>query len=337
MNAAASAFIVPPDLLERPFSVDGPEAFNVLAMELFALHAASNPLYRAYLQALRIAPAQITGVEAVPFLPIGLFRNRQVLLEGLQATFQFTSSGTTGATTSTHHVPWPELYERSFLTSFGAEYGRPERWRILALLPAYLERPGSSLVYMVEKLIRLSGDPRSGTWLHDLDGLADLLHQSEADGVQTLLFGVPFALLDLAERHPMALQHTVIVETGGMKGRRPEMVREDLHAMLKGAFGVPAIHSEYGMTELLSQAWSQGDGLYRCPPWMRVSIREVNDPFSPVASGRTGGIDVIDLCNIASCPFISTQDLGRVHEDGRFEVLGRFDNSDLRGCNLLVG
>lgn len=337
MNDAASAFIVPPDLLERPFAVDGPGAFASLAMELFALHAAHNPVYREYLQALRIHPDRITAPEAIPCLPIGSFRNRRVLLGGLEAALQFTSSGTTGATTSTHHVPWPALYDRSFLTSFSAEYGRPERWRILALLPAYLERPGSSLVYMVERLIQLSGDPRSGTWLHDLDGLAALLRTSEADGVQTMLFGVPFALLDLAEKHPMALQHTVIMETGGMKGRRPEMVREDLHAVLQHAFGTAAIHSEYGMTELLSQAWSQGGGLYRCPPWMQVRVREVNDPFTQVGSGRTGGIDVIDLCNIGSCPFISTQDLGRVHDDGTFEVLGRFDNSDVRGCNLLVG
>jgi hypothetical protein len=189
---------------------------------------------------------------------------------------------------------------------------------------------------MAEKLIAQSGDSQSGTWLHDLDGLAKLLRSSENDGVQTLLLGVPFALLDLAEKHPMPLKHTVIMETGGMKGRRPEMVREELHRILKQAFSVERIHSEYGMTELLSQAWSQGEGHYRCPPWMQVLARDVNDPFARVPEGRTGGIDVIDLCNIASCPFISTQDLGRVHADGSFEVLGRFDNSDLRGCNLLV-
>ncbi len=344
MNGAAPSPIVAPALLEKPFRVDGSEAFSKLALELFALHAAHNPVYREYLQALGIDPASITSVERIPYLPIGLFRNRRVLLDGLDASpekigtkhLQFTSSGTTGPVTSTHQVPWPELYERSFLTSFSAEYGLPERWRVLALLPAYLERPGSSLVYMAEKLIARSGDSQSGTWLHDLDGLADLLRSSEDDGVQTLLLGVPFALLDLAEKHPMPLQHTVIMETGGMKGRRPEMVRDELHRILKQAFSVEHIHSEYGMTELLSQAWSQGVGRYRCPPWMRVLTRDVNDPFSRVPAGRTGGIDVIDLCNIASCPFISTQDLGRIHSDGSFEVLGRFDNSDLRGCNLLV-
>lgn len=336
MNAAPPGPIVPATLLERPFLVDGPAAFDALAMDLFRLHAERNPVYGEYLRALRIDPDQVKDVEQIPFLPIGLFRNKQVLLDGLEADLQFTSSGTTSETTSTHHVPWPALYERSFNTSFGAEYGRPSRWRILALLPAYLERPGSSLVYMVEKLIAQSGDVKSGTWLHDLTGLAALLGQGEAEGIQTLLFGVPFALLDLAEQYAMPLSHTVIMETGGMKGRRPEMVREELHGILKQAFSVATIHSEYGMTELLSQAWSQGGGRYRCPPWMKVLTRDVNDPFTRIRPGRTGGIDVIDLCNIASCPFISTQDLGRVHPDGSFEVLGRFDHSDLRGCNLLV-
>ena len=336
MNAAPSGPIVPPALLEKPFQVDGPAAFEVLALELFHLHAAHNPVYGEFLRTLRIDVAKVAQVEQIPFLPIGQFRNRRVLLEGIESDLQFTSSGTTGSITSTHHVPWPALYERSFLSSFGAEYGRPSRWRILALLPAYLERPGSSLVYMVEKLIAQSGDVKSGTWLHDLDGLAALLKESEAEGIRTMLFGVPFALLDLAEKHPMPLPELVIMETGGMKGRRPEMVREELHSILKEAFGVPAVHSEYGMTELLSQAWSQGGGLYRCPPWMKVFARDVNDPFTRVPPGRTGGLDVIDLCNIASCPFISTQDLGRVHADGSFEVLGRFDHSDLRGCNLLV-
>lgn len=337
MNAAPSGPIVPTALQERPFLVDGPAAFEGLALDLFRLHAAHNPVYGEYLRALRIDPGSVQREEQIPFLPIGLFRNKRVLLEGLEADLQFTSSGTTGITTSAHHVPWPALYERSFNTSFGAEYGRPSRWRILALLPAYLERPGSSLVYMVEKLIAQTGDAKSGTWLHDLDGLATLLDESEAEGIQTFLFGVPFALLDLAEQHAMPLSHTVIMETGGMKGRRPEMVREELHGILKEAFGVPFIHSEYGMTELLSQAWSQGGGRYRCPPWMKVLTRDVNDPFTRIRTGRTGGIDVIDLCNIASCPFISTQDLGRIHPDGSFEVLGRFDHSDIRGCNLLAG
>lgn len=325
-----------PGLLERPFRIDGPDAFQALALDLFHLHAVRNPVYRAFLEALRVDPASVTRVEAIPFLPIGLFRNRTVLLDGLEAAIRFTSSGTTGAATSTHHVPWPALYERSFLTSFAQRYGDPSGWRVLALLPAYLERPGSSLVYMAEALIAASDDPLSGTYLYDHDRLAEGLRQSEAEGRPTLLLGVTFALLDLAEGHPMPLKHTVVMETGGMKGRRPELVREELHRLLKEAFALEHVHSEYGMTELLSQAWSTGEGLYRCPPWMRVLARDPNDPFARVAPGRTGGLDVIDLCNIASCPFISTQDLGKVHADGGFEVLGRFDHSDVRGCSLLV-
>ncbi len=329
----------PPDLAalrERVFRVDGPEAFNALALDLFQLHAARNPVVAAYLGALGLAPTAIRTVDRIPCLPIGFFRSQRVLLEGLELAVSFTSSGTTGSATSTHHLPWPEHYERSFTASFSAVYGDPSTWRILALLPAYLERPGSSLVYMAGKLITASGDPLSGFYLNNLESLADTLQRSEREGRRTLLLGVTFALLDLAERFPMPLRHTTIMETGGMKGRRPEIVREELHGILKRAFNAPAIHSEYGMTELLSQAWSTGDGIYRCPPWMQVRIREVNDPFATVPMGRTGGIDVIDLANIASCPFISTQDLGRMHADGSFEVLGRFDNSDARGCNLLL-
>lgn len=327
---------LPAVLLDRPFAVDGPEAFNALALELFHLHARHNPVYRAYLEALRTDPAAVTDTNAIPALPISLFRNHRILLEGLEGSLLFTSSGTTGPVTSTHHVPWPELYVRSFMTSFRAVYGEPSSWRILALLPAYLERSGSSLVYMAEHLIRASGDPLSGTYLHDHEALASVLRLSEQEGKRTLLLGVPFALMDMAEKHPIPLRHTTIMETGGMKGRRPEIVREELHRILKAAFGVTSIHSEYGMTELLSQAWSTGQGIYRCPPWMHIRLRDTNDPFSYPGPGRTGGIDVIDLANVASCPFIATQDLGRLNADGSFEVLGRFDNSDQRGCNLLV-
>ena len=325
-----------PALLHRPFTVSTNEDFNALALDLFHLHAERNPVYRGFLDALGRPPRTVGLVEDIPFLPINAFRNQRVLLDGLDATTIFTSSGTTGSISSSHLVPWPELYERSFLSSFAAVYGDPSHWRILALLPAYLERPGSSLVHMAQRLIAVSGDPLSGTYLYRYDALADVLRRSEAEGQPTLLLGVTFALLDLAEMHPMPLEHTTVMETGGMKGRRPELVREELHALLKSAFSLKAVHSEYGMTELLSQAWSTGDGRYRCPPWMRISLRDVNDPLSRVAEGRTGGIDVIDLCNVGSCPFISTQDLGRMRADGSFEVLGRFDNSDVRGCNLMV-
>jgi phenylacetate-coenzyme A ligase PaaK-like adenylate-forming protein len=321
---------------DRMLAIGDASAFDALAMEAFRLHAAGNPVYRAFLDSLGIAPGSVADAARIPCLPITLFRTHRIVLDGLTPSAAFTSSGTTGAATSTHHVAWPALYEASFTASFAATYGAPGEWRILALLPSYLERTGSSLVHMAEKLISLSGDALSGFYLHDLERLAATLRRSESEGKRTLLLGVTFALLDLAERFPMPLRHTIIMETGGMKGRRPEIVREELHAILKRAFHVRAIHSEYGMTELLSQAWSTGDGVYRCPPWMQVRMREVNDPFASVPVGRTGGIDVIDLANVASCPFISTQDLGRMHADGSFEVLGRFDNSDARGCNLMV-
>jgi phenylacetate-coenzyme A ligase PaaK-like adenylate-forming protein len=323
-------------LLDRPFRITSAEDFNALALDLFHLHAEKNGVYRAFLEGLKVDHRQIDEVENIPFLPIGLFRNHDVLLEGLKPVITFTSSGTTGATTSRHLVAWPELYERSFRTSFERFFGDPKQFRILALLPAYLEREGSSLVYMAEKLIALSGDLLSGTYLYKYAELNEILKRSEEERKPTILLGVTFALLDLAEQFPQPLSSTIVMETGGMKGRRREMVRKEVHAKLKEAFGLEQIHSEYGMTELLSQAWSKGDGIYRCPPWMQIRIREVNDPFSRVEDGRTGGIEVIDLANIASCPFISTQDLGRRFSDGSFEVLGRFDHSDLRGCNLLV-
>lgn len=330
------AAYIDPQWLERPFRLTGPDAFNALALELFQLHAARNPVYRGFLSGLRVDPATISEVGQVPFLPISAFKNHRVLLEGLDPSSFFTSSGTTGAITSHHHVPWPSLYERSFMTSFPAAYGDPSEWRIIALLPAYLEREGSSLVYMAQRLIEASGDPLSGTYLYKYDEVAALLERSEREGKKTLLLGVTFALLDLAEKFPHRIPNVVIMETGGMKGRRPEIVRDELHRILKNAFHVPSIHSEYGMTELLSQAWSQGEGRYTAPPWMKIVIRDPNDPMSLLPTARTGGINVIDLANIASCPFIATQDLGRVHAEGSFEVLGRFDHSDLRGCNLLM-
>ena len=325
-----------PQLLERVFEVDGDTAFNAQALELFHLHAAHNPVYRGFLNGLGVTADAVDSLERIPFLPISAFKNHRVLLEGLDPTSHFTSSGTTGATTSVHHVPWPSVYERSFMRSFTRAYGNPATWRIVALLPAYLEREGSSLVYMAQRLIEATEDPLSGTYLYKYEEVSALLRRSEAEGKPTLLLGVTFALLDLAEYFPQPLPHTVLMETGGMKGRRPEIVRDELHRILKEAFRVPAIHSEYGMTELLSQAWSKGEGRYTAPPWMRVMVRDPNDPLGYLPHGRTGGLNVIDLANVASCPFIATQDLGRIHHDCTFDVLGRFDHSDLRGCNLLM-
>lgn len=323
-------------LKERVLHVDGTEGFNALAVDLFRIHAENNPVYRGFLHGLGLSADSVSCVEDIPFLPIQLFRNHRVLIEGLDATLTFTSSGTTGGTTSSHHLPWPELYERSFLGSFRNFYGEPEGMSIVALLPSYLEREGSSLVYMVKELIARSKSPFSGTFLYRYAELAEALQRSGTDGRRTLLIGIPYALLEFAERHPMPLINTTVMETGGMKGRRPELVREALHAILRKALGVEVVHSEYGMTELLSQAWSRGNGIFHCPPWMRVMIRDVNDPLEALPTGRSGGINVIDLANVASCPFIATQDLGRSHADGSFEVLGRFDHSDIRGCNLMM-
>ncbi len=328
-----------PDLgpyLDRPFRIGGEQEFNALALELFHLHAQWNPVYRAYLSALGDKHRDVRTVRDIPFLPIGMFRSHDVGLEGLVPELVFTSSGTTGTRTSRHLVAFPEVYERSFMQGFQRVLGPPSEWCILALLPSYLERQGSSLVHMVERLIAHSPDPRSGTYGFRYAELADTLRTLEKEGRRTLLIGVTFALLDMAEQYPMPLRNTVIVETGGMKGRREELVRDALHARLNAAFGPGPIHSEYGMTELLSQAWSTGDGTYHCPPWMKVLIREPNDPFTRPGRGRTGGLDIIDLANITSCPFIGTQDLGRVNDDGGFEVLGRFDHSDLRGCSLMM-
>lgn len=327
---------IDPVLLERPFRITGPDDFNALALDLFHLHEAHNPVYRGFLNGLGRRSSEVVRWEDIPCLPISFFKRTSVLLEGHKPRVTFTSSGTTGAETSRHHLPWPGLYMYSFMEGFRLVYGDVRNWRIIALLPSYLERSGSSLVNMAEELILASGDPLSGTYLHQYEAVRDVLRLSEAEGKPTMLLGVTFALLDLAEQFPQLLRHTVVVETGGMKGRRTEIVREELHATLKQAFGVSTVHSEYGMTELLSQAWSTGGGTYRCPPWMQVRLRDVNDPFGSVPTGRTGGLNVFDLCNIASCPFIATQDLGRVQADGTFEVLGRFDNSDVRGCSLMV-
>ena len=258
--------------------------------------------------------------------------------EGKEAEAVFESSGTTGKTPSRHHVANIQLYRENFLRNFNAFYGSPEELCILALLPSYLERESSSLVYMMNQLIQWSKHADSGFYLDQLGELSAILGKRNNDRHPTLLLGVSFALLDLAEQNPISLWNNIsVMETGGMKGRRKDLVRSELHRVLKEAFGVGNIHSEYGMTELLSQAYSDGDGLFRPPPWMNVLVRDPNDPLSLLPPGQSGGINIIDLANIYSCSFIATGDLGKVHEDGSFEVLGRYDHSDIRGCNLLIG
>lgn len=320
---------------------DGP-GFEALALEIFRFQAAHNPLYRRYLSLLNVDCQAIKTVEQIPFLPIQFFKNYEVKTGDWQSATTFTSSGTTGETTSRHHVRDLDFYKKNTVKGFAPFYGEPSEWLVLALLPSYLERTGSSLVVMAEHFIQLSKHPQSGFFLNNLEELVGLLSSPAHPLTRppahppTLLLGVSFALLDLAERYQLDLQHVTIMETGGMKGRRRELTRSELHDTLKTAFHVPAIHSEYGMTELLSQAYSTGNGLFWPAPTLRAFTREITDPLTMQKPGKTGILNLIDLANFDTCSFIATDDLGRVFEDGSFEVLGRVDNSDVRGCNLLV-
>ncbi|WP_222981909.1 acyl transferase [Flagellimonas meishanensis] len=318
------------------FSISNAAAFDGLALEVFQYQYLNNPVYQTFCKHLGKSISNVSQVGQVPFLPIEFFKTHRVASTNQEPEVVFTSSGTTGSNTSKHHIANLSLYTQSFRQGFEHFYGPVEDYCILALLPSYLERQGSSLIYMVNDMILRSKHTDSGFYLDDLKALHLKLRKLEENHVKTLLIGVSFALLDLAEQFPMTLAHTTIMETGGMKGRRKELIREELHAILKNAFGVPKVHSEYGMTELLSQAYSKGDGLFHAPPWMRILSRDTEDPFSDQSLGKTGGLNVIDLANFHSCSFIATQDLGKIYKDGTFEVLGRFDHSDIRGCNLMA-
>lgn len=323
--------------IEDIFHIADEKTFRAAALEVFHYQSNHTPVYRDYLAALRIDPSRITTLEGIPFLPVEFFKSHTVIEEGKTPEVIFESSGTMGVLPSRHSVAEAGLYRKSFTRGFRKFYGDPAKYCILALLPSYMERQGSSLVYMLDHLIRESEHSHSGFYLENLKKLSSILQEQTKDQTPTLLFGVSFALLELAERYPEPLGKSItVMETGGMKGRRREMIRSELHAVLMEAFGNRQIHSEYGMTELLSQAYSAGGGIFRAPPWMRVLIRDPNDPFTLLHSGHSGGINVIDLVNIHSCSFVATADLGKVNEDGSFEVLGRFDHSDIRGCNLLV-
>ena len=323
--------------IESIFKISDLKTFRAAALEVFHFQAKHTPVYRDYLAALGTDPSRIQEPEEIPFLPVEFFKTHTVTCEGKETEVVFESSGTTLATPARHHVASAKLYRESFKRAFRTFYPPPEQLCILALLPSYLERTGSSLVYMMDHLISLSGDPDSGFYLDKLEELAGILQKRNKDLLPTLLMGVSFALLDLAEQHPMKLKnHITLMETGGMKGRRKELIRSELHRQLKEAFNVENIHSEYGMCELLSQAYSGGDGRFFTPPWMKIYVRDPNDPLSLVSTGLTGGLNVVDLANLYSCSFIATGDLGKVFEDGSFEVLGRYDHSDIRGCNLMV-
>ncbi len=282
-----------------------------------------------------MAPTSVKKIENIPFLPIQFFKSHRVISKSVSETITFASSGTTGNLTSKHYVSDLKLYENSFLKAFELIYGKPSQYAILALLPSYLERGGSSLVYMAASLIETSDIEHSGFYLNDTKALIEKLILLESINQKTILLGVSYALLDLIEEQNFKLKNTIIMETGGMKGKRKELVKDELHSILQNGFGVDRIHSEYGMTELLSQAYSKGQGVFHTPPWMKILTRDTEDALSFV-KGKTGGINVIDLANLYSCSFIATQDLGRIREDGSFEVLGRFDASDIRGCNLMV-
>ncbi|WP_373941631.1 acyl transferase [Polaribacter sejongensis] len=318
------------------FNIRNQEEFKQAALAVFKHQFKNNKVYRSFCDLLYIHPSDVTKVEEIPFLPIQFFKSRKVLSSLEKTEETFTSSGTTGSLTSKHFVTDINLYKESYLKGFAHFYGNIEDYVVLALLPNYLERNGSSLVYMVDDLIQKSNNPESGFYLDNIQELAKKLVELDKKGQKTLLIGVSFALLDLIEMQQFNLKNTIIMETGGMKGRRKELIRAELHQLLQSGFGVSEIHSEYGMTELLSQGYSNGNGVFDTPPWMKILTRDTEDALTIQQVGKAGGINVIDLANYNSCAFIATQDLGKVHENGTFEIIGRFDNSDIRGCNLMV-
>jgi phenylacetate-coenzyme A ligase PaaK-like adenylate-forming protein len=318
------------------FTISSQKQFEKIALKVFRFQYENNLVYQEFCDFLKVDKQSVKTLQQIPFLPIQFFKNLDVVSNKNEIQETFTSSGTTGMITSKHLVTDVSLYEQSYRNAFSEFYGNIEDYAILALLPSYLERSGSSLIYMVKDLIKLSNNEHSGFYLHNYDDLITKLVELDNAGQNILLIGVTYALLDLIEKQKFQLKNTIIMETGGMKGKRKELIRVELHEILCNGFGVSSIHSEYGMTELLSQAYSLGNGIFECPSWMQILIRDTEDAMTYVSNGKTGGINVIDLANINSCSFIATQDLGKKYPNNSFEVLGRFDNSDIRGCNLMV-
>jgi phenylacetate-coenzyme A ligase PaaK-like adenylate-forming protein len=318
------------------FNIQTEQEFTKAALEVFKYQFTNNKVYRSFCDLLYKHPSDVKNITDIPFLPIQFFKSRKVISSLEEAQEIFTSSGTTGSVVSKHFVTDINVYKESYLKGFHHFYGNIEEYTVLALLPNYLERKGSSLVYMVDDLIKKSKNSDSGFYLNNLSELAQKLIELDNKGQKVLLIGVSFALLDLIEMHKFTLSNTIIMETGGMKGKRKELIREELHTILQEGFGVSTIHSEYGMTELLSQGYSKGNGVFNTPPWMKILTRDTEEALTVQQQGKTGGINVIDLANYNSCSFIATQDLGKVNLDATFEVIGRFDNSDIRGCNLMV-
>lgn len=325
------------------FTISSQKQFEKIALKVFRFQYENNLVYQEFCDFLKVDKQSVKTLQQIPFLPIQFFKNHNVVSNTNEIQETFTSSGTTGMFTSKHLVTDVSLYEQSYRNAFSEFYGNIEDYAILALLPSYLERSGSSLIYMVKDMIELSNNEHSGFYLHNYDDLITKLVELDNAGQNILLIGVTYALLDLVEKQKFQLKNTIIMETGGMKGKRKELIREELHEILCDGFGVSSINSEYGMTELLSQAYSLGNGIFECPAWMQILIRDTEDAMTYLSNGKTGGINVIDLANINSCSFIATQDLGKKYPNqpacrqaGSFEVLGRFDNSDIRGCNLMV-
>jgi len=326
---------------EKSIFAAQPGNFNELAVALFNHQHQSNIIYRQFCDSLHIKADAIDHISKIPFLPISFFKTHQVTCGAFEAAAVFESSGTTQMIPSRHFVKDLDMYRTSFFNCFERFYGLPQHKCILGLLPSYLERKNSSLVLMVDELIKASNNPLSGFYLYDLEKLHRTILHNELLKLPTLLIGVTYALLDFAETYPMQLRHTIVMETGGMKGRREELTRQEVHGILRKQLGLDLVHSEYGMTELLSQAYSKGDGIFHCPGWMKILLREEDDPFHVITAAdaqnkpQTGLINVIDLANIHSCSFIATDDIGRLHANESFEVLGRADSSDVRGCSLL--
>jgi phenylacetate-coenzyme A ligase PaaK-like adenylate-forming protein len=318
------------------FTISSQKQFEKIALKVFRFQYENNIVYREFCDFMKTDVAKVKSLQQIPFLPIQFFKSHTVVSNENTIEKTFSSSGTTGINTSKHFVTAISLYEESYRKGFSQFYGNIEDYTILALLPSYLEREGSSLIYMFEDLIKRTNNPESGFYLHNHPELIEKLIKLDLSGQNVILIGVTYALLDLIENYEFQLKNTIIMETGGMKGKRKEMIREELHHQLCQGFGVTAIHSEYGMTELLSQAYSLGNGVFECPSWMQILIRDTEDALTYVPDGKSGGINLIDLANINSCSFIATQDLGKKNPNNSFEVLGRFDNSDIRGCNLMV-
>lgn len=318
------------------FRVLNTEDFLKKSLTVFRFQAENNPVYKEYLNGIGCDINAVDSLEKIPFLPISFFKTHKVITDKKDPQKTFLSSRTTGNEASKHFVTDISVYEMAFRKGFEHFFGNIQDYTILALLPSYLEQENSSLVFMISDLINQTNKKDSGFYLNNFDALITMLTELDTKGEKVLLLGVTYALLDLLEIQSFQLENTVVMETGGMKGRRKELIKSKLHEVLKNGFGVNSIYSEYGMTELLSQAYSIGNTLFETPPWMKILIREVTDPFTILPKGKSGGINIIDLANINSCSFIATQDLGKLYEDGKFEILGRFDNADIRGCNLML-